>query len=614
MDKIELWTKDFSAPPVYWLSGLAGTGKTTIAQTIAERTFADGQLGASFFCSRDYQDRRDLHLILLTIAVQLARKYADFRSRFVPLVQLDPGIAHESLHNQMRRLIVEPLEESKISTVIIIDALDECVDEEPASAILSVIGQFVSQIPKVKFLVTGRPEPRIREGFRLPLLAEATDVFVLHEVELSQVGKDIRSFFKHKFSELVHRRPRLDDWPTDEQLDTVCKRAAGLFVYAVATVKFVEKQSANPRTQLDLLLKSPGSSSREGGATLNTGAATLDSLYTSILMGAFGTRDDPNNDPRIRSVLGAMIVAANPLSPSTIAALLNLDPDDVFPLLSSVQSLLVLQEDIDRPVRPFHKSFPDFIADPDRCTNQRFHTFPPHHHSQLLIGCLDLMLRTLEKNMCKLPDGVANSDVGDMEKRIEQYINPALQYACRSWHIHLVNKRKISVHAPDIASVLHRFLETKLLFWLEVLSVLGAVRNAVDALQAVADWLEVRWDIMTILPEVLDNLFRNHLRSTLPVTALVLYLHTLTSSVPPLPISTTRHCHWPQERRSCRNCMLHTLDLSHELCMGDRFRGIRMQQLRRTVSQSKTLRGRLATGLSRSAHSSFPRRLIYLIR
>ena len=494
MDKIESWTRDFGTPSVYWLNGLAGTGKTTIAQTIAERTFADGKLGASFFCSRDYQDRSDRHFIFPTLAVQLARKYTDFRAIFVPMVRSNPGVADESLYNQMRKLIVEPLKESRISTVIVIDALDECADEEPVSAILSVIGKFVSEIPKVKFLVTGRPELRIQKGFRLPLLAKATDVFVLHEVKPSEVEKDIRLFFKHKFSELVPHHPRLDGWPTDKQLDTVCERASGLFVYAVATVKFVEKQSANPRSQLDLLLKSSGSSSREGKTKLNK-HTTLDSLYTSILLGAFGDDDDPDNDPMVRSVLGAMIVAADPLSPSTIAALLNLDPGDVFPLLSSVQSLLVFQENIDCPVRPFHKSFPDFIADPDRCTNQRFHTFPPHHHSQLLMGCLDLMLRTLEKNMCKLPGGVANSDVGDMEARIERYLDPALQYACRSWHIHLADKNKVSVPVLDITSALHQFLEENFLFWLEVLSVLGAVRNAVDALQAAVDWLKVRWNL-----------------------------------------------------------------------------------------------------------------------
>ena len=230
LDTIELWTRDFDRPHVYWLNGLAGTGKSTIAQTVAERVFAGGQLGASFFCSRDFLDRSNLNSIFPTLAIQLARKHAEFRSILIPLIRSDPGIANESLYNQMEKLIVQPLRESDISTVIFIDALDECKDDEPASAILSVLGQFVSQIPRVKFFLTGRPEPRIREGFRLSLLAKATDVFVLHEIEQGQVNNDIQLFFKHSFSETAGRLGGLDNWPTREQLDLLCERAAGLFV------------------------------------------------------------------------------------------------------------------------------------------------------------------------------------------------------------------------------------------------------------------------------------------------------------------------------------------------------------------------------------------------
>jgi len=156
--------------------------------------FADGQLGASFFCSRDFEDRSNLDFIFPTLAVQLSRKYAEFRSIFVPLAQSDPGIAYESLYHQMVKLIVDPLRECAISTVIIIDALDECKDDKPASAILSVLGHFVSEIPKVKFFLTGRPESRILEGFRLPMLAKATDILVLHKVEAGLVTNDIRWF------------------------------------------------------------------------------------------------------------------------------------------------------------------------------------------------------------------------------------------------------------------------------------------------------------------------------------------------------------------------------------------------------------------------------------
>ncbi|KAF9646738.1 hypothetical protein BDM02DRAFT_3063999, partial [Thelephora ganbajun] len=502
LDKIELWARDPDKPPVYWFNGLAGTGKSTIAQTIAERIFADGQLGASFFCSRDFQDRRDLKFIFPTIAVQLARNYPEFRMIFVPLVQSDPEVVHESLYKQMDKLIARPLKESGISTVIVIDALDECKDEEPASAILSVLGQFVSRIPKVKFFLTGRPEPRIREGFRLPLLAEATDVFILHNVQPSLVNNDIRLFFKHGFFELARRRQGLDDWPTREQLDLLCERAAGLFVYAAATIKFIGRQSNDPKEQLDRLLRSPESSAREGKIKLKANT-TLDSLYMSILQEAFDD-DDPEDDHRTRSVLGAVILTANPLSPSTIATLLGFGVKDVFIRLSSVQSLLILQEDVDSPIRPFHKSFPDFIVDPTRCINQRFHVSPLNHHPELLARCVELMNGTLEKNMCNLPDGVANCEVDDLCERAKRHLDPALQYACRSWHKHLIDGH--AARTPAIASALRRFLEKKFLFWLEVLSVLGAAREAVDALDVAAKWLEVCRASPTL--DLVDDCFR----------------------------------------------------------------------------------------------------------
>ena len=449
--------------------------------------FADGRLGASFFCSRDFEDRSNLKLIFPTLAVQLARNYSEFRSIFISLVQADPEIAYESLYNQMDKLIVQPLQESAISTTIVIDALDECKDEEPASAILSVLGRCVSEVPKVKFFITGRPEPRIREGFHLPLLVKATNVFILHGVESNQVNIDIRRFFKYKFSELAHRRHGLDDWPTNGQLDLLCKRAAGLFVYAMATIKFLDHKNNNPRGQLDLLLQSPESSVREGKTKI-TANTTLDLLYMSILQEAFGD-DDPEDDSKACSVLGAVILAINPLPPSTIAVLLGFDVTDVFLRLSSIHSLLTLQEDFDLPVQPFHKSFPDFIIDPSRCTNKRFHISPPDHHLELLVGCLELMNQTLEKNMCNLPEAVKNSEVDDLKKRAGQYISDALQYACRSWHKHLIDKDMACM--PKVMSIIHHFLEKKFLYWLEVLSVLGAVRDAVDALRVTARWLEV---------------------------------------------------------------------------------------------------------------------------
>ena len=492
MDEIELWTKDFSKSPVFWLNGLAGTGKSTIAKTIAERTFADGRLGASFFCSRDFEDRSDLRYIFPTLAFQLAHKHPQVRSFIVPLLRSNPDIFYESLYSQMEQLIVRPLESGDLSTVVVIDALDECKDEEPASAILSVLGRLVGRIPSVKFFVTGRPEPRIQTGFHLPLLRNLTDVFVLHGVEPKIINSDIRLFLKHGLSELAARRGIKDEdgWPTEEHLDLLCRRADGLFVYAVATLKFLDHGFKRPDRQLEIIVRFPGNTIHEGKARLHANT-TIDSLYSSIFLATF-TRNDAEDDAVVRSVLAAVVLVTYPLSPSAIAKLLDKEIDEVLPLLISVQSLLTLHEDPEYPVRCFHKSFPDFITDPTRCSDERFFISCSDHHTELTLRCLTLMDRDLEKNMCSIPDYALNSEVEGLSEKVKDHVKEPLRYACRSWYKHLVLAQG---QTQAIVSALRQFLEVKFLFWLEALSVLGAARDAVRALDVTTKWLnEVRQD------------------------------------------------------------------------------------------------------------------------
>jgi hypothetical protein len=484
LDDIESWTKDFDKSPVFWLNGLAGTGKSTIAQTVAERVFAEGLLGASFFCSRDFEDRSDLHFIFPTLAFQLAHNYPTFRSVLVPLLQSNPDVVHESLHNQMERLIVGPLRSAYISTVIVIDALDECKDEEPSSTILSVLGRFVEKIPRVKFFITGRPEPRIKTGFRLPLLVDSTDVFVLHEVHRSQVDNDIRLFLKHELSELAQRR-RINGWPSDEDLDMLCHRAAGLFVYAVATVKFLDNKAQLPKRQLEVIAHLPECTDPEGETHFRPNT-TLDSLYMSILETAF-SKQRPDVYSRVRSTIGAIVLLVNPLPPSGISELIGLDPEEVILFLTLVHSLLTLDEDFSQPVKSFHKSFPDFITNPSRCTNTRFYISPPYLHFELATNCLRVMNEGLEQNLLSLPDYALNSEVEDLQTRINNQISVALQYACQSWYNHLTNTRD---NVTNIISQLHVFLEKKFLAWLEVVSVLGTTRGAVAALEQLMSWLQ----------------------------------------------------------------------------------------------------------------------------
>ena len=92
--------------------------------------------------------------------------------------------------------------------------------------------------------------------------------------------------------------------------------------------------------------------------------------------------------------------------------------------------------------------------------------------------------------MCGLPDGVKNDEVDDLEEKVYLCIDESLKYACESWHKHLVDEH--TARAPEVTSALYRFLEKKFLYWLEVLSVLGSAREAVDALVTAVNLLEVR--------------------------------------------------------------------------------------------------------------------------
>jgi len=260
LSQLERWLNDKRDKQVLWLNGLAGTGKSTIAQTFAETSFADGKLGASFFCSRDFDDRSNLRTIFPTLAFQLAHRYRSFREKLLPVLIASPGVGRESLCSQMEKLLVGPLKTIRTPTLIIIDALDECKDEEPASAILSVLSCYVDQVPNIKFFITGRPEPRIRSGFRLAALRPITEVLKLHDVERPLVDIDIKLFFRTRLTEIAKVWSHLDvteEWPLSSDINILCEKAAGLFIYASTAIKFVASPHHQPPKRLALLISLP---------------------------------------------------------------------------------------------------------------------------------------------------------------------------------------------------------------------------------------------------------------------------------------------------------------------------------------------------------------------
>ena len=62
---------------------------------------------------------------------------------------------------------------------------------------------------------------------------------------------------------------------------------------------------------------------------------------------------DAEDDEKVRSVIGAIVLAVNPISPSVIATLVDLGKREVMDLLRLIQSLLKLPEDPNSPNCPY---------------------------------------------------------------------------------------------------------------------------------------------------------------------------------------------------------------------------------------------------------------------
>ena len=394
---------------MFWLNGLAGTGKSTIAQSFSEMVTKEGMLGASFFCSRDYLDRRELRKIIPTLTHQLACHYSQFRSHIITIIKDDPTLAHTSLISQLEKLLVNPLSRGNIPCVIIIDALDECNDDQPASAILSVLGQFAKELPLVKWFITGRPEPRIRTGFRLPVLQPLTQIFLLHEVKPSSVDNDILLYLTQRLTTIAKERSDLElpnPWPHNDEIMALTKKSSGLFIFASTLVRFIGSKYHEPNQRLQLVLSNTNS-------TMHEGHAGIDSLYSQVLLHAFSDASESIVFDNMRHILGAIVFAFNPLSQRELSTILDIPVPLISATLRHLHSVILVPPDKSERIRVFHKSFPDFLQDPKRCTDHRFHIDPTIHHGGMAFSCLKLV-GEVEGNPCSLPPFTMNQDIPNL--------------------------------------------------------------------------------------------------------------------------------------------------------------------------------------------------------
>jgi hypothetical protein len=453
---------------VFWLNGLAGTGKTTVARTIATRAHKQGRLAAAFFFSRNIAVTRSPSAILPTIAYQLADYQRLFRTAVCTAVNTDRDVRDRGIATQADVLFsnLRGVTVPNTPLLIVLDALDECYLEsrcEGGDAVPLLLAQFAS-VPSVKILITSRVEDTLKHMFN------GVTNLVLHDIEADIVQSDILHYLKHSLGEQARVRGLPLPFPADDALRELATRSGKLFIYAATVVKWISDSKADARLRLQQVLDQDVD---EAAFQYKP----LDGMYRQIIAEAAQTSGNPSPHKRaLANILSTVVLLQEPMHAPALASLAGEGQraGAILPRLSAV--LLV---DKTAPVRLFHPSFPDFITDEGRCSDKRFLVKHVEGHLRLAIRCLEIMNFNLRENICDLEDpSLPNNDVADLNLRLEHAASPELRYACKYWHVHIC---LADVTSPHLVKSLEMFCTSHLLHWVELLSLLNEIKHLIGS-------------------------------------------------------------------------------------------------------------------------------------
>lgn len=479
-DKFSEWVLDSNEHQIFWVHGHAGAGKTALAQSIAERCAVNQWLAASFFFSRDVADRRTMKHFLPTIAYQLLDTVPSARAALRKAVKKRPSIFTQSFHDQLRALIINPLRSvpkqdlTDMMMVVVVDALDECGDQDSVQEAVLLIAKALqgARFP-LRFFFTSRPEAHIRAIFEDPEVFPITRSLALEEFDPQA---NVRIFLEHGFRNIYRKHRRLmggvrQPWPSKDDLDRLVRNSSGLFTYASTLLNFIDNDQEDPSRRLDAIL-----GVERGSVRLQF--AGLDRLYKQILSLSSFTGNT-------RLVVGTIILLFDPLPLEEIENLLHLERGMSWVALRGLNFIFIIPNEHRKPVRAFHASLHDFLTSPDR--SAEYYINPRTHHAKITCHCFDLMARGLWRDVGNIENPL-DAD-GSMRKRPcgREAVSGALRYACRYWAEHL----SLVEFDEEILENLRTFGFTKILYWVEALSIIGELKSAGPSLRLVEQWLKV---------------------------------------------------------------------------------------------------------------------------
>ena len=469
---------DPAAPRIFWLHGQAGKGKSAIAHTIALQARNLGVLG-SCFCFTRVRQAEGLHTKLFpTIARDLADRDLRLRTLLAEMIANNHSLKDTAdIAEQWEKFIVEPLFQLQGSStgvvVVVIDALDESGAETTRAPFLEALTACDAKLPvNIRVLLTSRPLVDIQEALDA---SQHVRTRSLDDIDAKSTINDISLYVSHRLKSLRKTF-------SDADIQQVAAKSGGVFEWARLACDFISLH------RIDVVAKRRLAEIMSH--TSADGRTLLDEMYTTFLKEF--TQGSSEVLGVFQSVMRQILWSKEPLPISALNFMRDRFPrtDDRYNVGGTLQmmaSLLSGTNETSTPVRPLHASFYDFLLDENR--SGEFCILEGNIHRDLAIASLSVMCTCLCFNICGLETSyVANAEVADLDKKVEQNIPQYLLYACKFWAMHLQEAE----FDMDLAALVGEFMSgEQVLFWLEVLGVSKSVRQGYWALITVEGWFQV---------------------------------------------------------------------------------------------------------------------------
>ncbi|KAF0322667.1 nacht and wd domain protein [Colletotrichum asianum] len=354
-----------------WIKGGPGKGKTMLLCGIIDELLAMGYTSTFFFFCQAADARlntatsvlRGLLYVLLRenpILHDLLREqydqarggrqlFEDINGWEVLCEMFSFAVGHESMHN----------------TILVIDALDECV-----SGLDQLISFIIDLTAHTKVIASSRPDLRINRGLAAAL--ENTKVYLSLELNEVVVSAAVDNYINHKTQQLANLKGYNDDTKINVKKYLAANASHTFLWVALVYEQLADNRVAARHTQQMLQRFPPG----------------LDSLYQRILDQILGSLDAEN----CREILAVMSIVSRPLDLAELVSILD-HIQFVMEIVDECGSLLVVREGV---IYFVHQSAKDFLL---RQTHRIMPLGLAHNHNIVLSKLLLSMSDTLRRNI-----------------------------------------------------------------------------------------------------------------------------------------------------------------------------------------------------------------------